>query len=379
MQKHSIKSSQLFKNTKIFAISKLLLLLLLFFSFFSFLKTSPLEDFSDELSALCEKTLPAVVMIKVYYPSSKEGAFDYANDTFFKEHFPTTEKTPYSGSLGSGFFIQPNGYIITCCHVVDFPKAKIQVVLHNGEEHPATLIGTDPRIDLAVLKIEGTNFHHLNFGDSDKLKIGSFVFAIGTPLDSCLQSTITFGFISAKGRRLHNNEIEDFLQTDAAINPGNSGGPLVSLKGTVIGINSNIMTSSTEADNSSIGLGLAVTSNLAQRSYQQIIDKQTLSFPFLGLTFYPLKHYATKNKVRIAKILPGSPAEKAGLKIDDQIIECNNIKTKNIADFRNQIYLASFEDKFVLTLIRDQRTIKIKIQPENKPDSSLFLPELSNS
>jgi len=346
------------------------LLFLFFFSFFSFLNARNLEDFSKDLSALCEKTLPSVVMIKVYYPSDHEGAFDYANDTFFKETFPNTEKTPYSGVLGSGFLIQPNGYIITCCHVIDFPKAKIQVILHNGKEYPATVIGTDPRIDLAVLKIQGVNFPHLTFGDSDKLKIGSFVLAIGTPLDSCLQSTITFGFISAKGRRLNNNEIEDFLQTDAAINPGNSGGPLVSLKGTVIGLNSNLMTASI-ADHSSSGLGLAVTSNLVQRSYQQIIEKKTLSCPFLGLTFYPPKNYAAQNKVSIAKILPGSPAAKGGLKINDQIIECNNIKIKNIADFRNQIYLASFEDKFILTVIRGKQTIKLKIKPEHKPDPSL--------
>lgn len=339
------------------------ILLLLISSVFclSFLKSSNLENISKELSTICDKTLPAIVMLKIYSSTTQEGVFDYKQDYFFQKYFSNQKSQPesdskYLGFLGSGFIVDPNGYIITCHHVIDHPEVTIYAILHNGKKYKASIIGKDSKIDLAVLKIESSNLPFLKFADSDKTKIGSFVIALGTPLTSYLQSTATFGFISAKQRRLSKNEVEDFLQTDTALNPGNSGGPLINTDGQVIGLNSNIMTAS-YLEKSSSGLSFAVSSNLVRKVYRKIIEKKELNLPVLGIVFCPFKQHA-KNHLTIAKIMPDSPAEKAGIQTGDQILKINGIKLYTFTDFKTQIYSMQ---RTTLPLIISRKNKKINL------------------
>src|SRR5579872_2918460 len=210
------------------------------------------EQTSKAFTNVAKKAIPAVVFIKVQSASGNEqelfqgdiqgqNPFDYFNDDFFNQFFGNRGRAPKQApqlSQGSGFLVTPDGYIMTNCHVIKGAD-KITVVLNDGKEMDATLVGSDPHTDLAIIKIEGKDFPYISLGDSDAMDIGEWVVAIGSPFQ--LEASLTVGVISAKGRQnLKITDLEDFIQTDAAINPGNSGGPLINLKSEVIGINTAI-------------------------------------------------------------------------------------------------------------------------------------------
>ena len=262
--------------------------------------------------------------------------------------------TTARGSSGSGFIIDSSGFILTNNHVVEdaaLSKAKIIVTLNNGEEFESRIVGRDASYDLAVLKILATGLPALQFGDSDKIAVGDSVIAIGSPLG--LSGTVTLGIISAKDRAVTaggsagESSFINALQTDAAINPGNSGGPLIDTTGAVIGVNSAIATlsGSLNSQAGSIGLGFAIPINQARKTANQLITTGKASYPVMGISI-DMNFAGPGAKVTTADgaIVPGGPAQKAGIKPGDLIIEfggkaINNpdelivaIRARNIGD-----------------------------------------------
>jgi putative serine protease PepD len=249
--------------------------------------------------------------------------------------------TTGAGSTGSGFIIDSTGFILTNNHVVEeaaLSKAKIIVTLNNGEEFESKIIGRDSSYDLAVLKILATGLPALQFGDSDKVAVGDAVIAIGSPLG--LSGTVTLGIISAKDRPVTaggsagESSFINALQTDAAINPGNSGGPLIDTTGALIGINSAIATlnGASNSQAGSIGLGFAIPIKQARKTADQLIKTGKASYPVMGVSI-DMNFAGPGAKVTTADgaILVGGPAQKAGIKPGDVIIEFGG-KSINSAD-----------------------------------------------
>ncbi len=318
--------------------------------------------------SVAKKCMPCVVFIRNEStpendsPYGGASPFDQFGDDFLQKFFGFPQrdqkKTPQIG-LGSGFFVTSDGYIMTNAHVVKGAD-KITVVLPDDREMDATLIGSDPHTDVAIIKIDGADFPFLELADSDKIEIGESVAAIGSPFE--LQATITTGVISAKGRQnLRITDFEDFIQTDAAINPGNSGGPLLNLNGEVVGINTAIVSKS----GGSMGIGFAVPSNMAKNIMTQIIDKGSVTRGFLGVSLQPVdKDIAAAFNLEkaegalVSEVLKDSPAEKAGIKQGDIILEYNGIPIKSIGSFRNDV-----------SLMNPGSTVELKINRKGTPIS----------
>src|SRR3990167_4745273 len=221
-------------------------------------------------------------------------------------------------SDGSGFLIRSDGYIVTNYHVIK-DATLITVALNDGKEFEATVKGTDARTDLALIKIEGTDFPFLTFGDSDHLKVGEWVVAAGNPFG--LEGTITQGIVSAKGRQdLGIAAYEDFIQTDAVINPGNSGGPLLNVRGEVIGVNTAILSKS----GGFMGVGLAIPSRMVEPIIEQMIQGGTVKRAYLGIVLQPVDKELGNalgldkpEGILISDIVKESPADTAGLQQGD--------------------------------------------------------------
>ncbi len=275
------------------------------------------------------------------------------------------EKKNRSG-LGSGVIINSKkGYIITNNHVI--AKAKdIKVKLHDGREFKATLVGADPASDIAVIKIIPDNLVSLKFSDSEKLRVGDFVVAIGNPFG--IGQTVTSGIVSALGRSgLGIEAYENFIQTDASINPGNSGGALVNLKGELIGINTAIIGS--RGGSGSVGIGLAIPANMALDITEQLIKYGKVKRGYLGVSAQDLTNDLAKafgintNKgAIITQIEKGSPAYIAGIKIGDVVTKINNQAVKNTAAMRNKIGLLKLNSVISMELNRKGKIITTKVK-----------------
>jgi serine protease Do len=224
-------------------------------------------------------------------------------------------------SLGSGFIIDASGYVVTNNHVIDDAK-DIEVTLTDGTEYPAKLIGADPKTDLALLKVEAkTALPHVSFGDSDKMRIGDWVMAVGNPFG--LGGTVTAGIVSARGRDIHEGPYDDFLQIDAAINQGNSGGPAFSTDGEVIGINTAIFSPS----GGSVGIGFAIPANLAKPIIAELKEQGHIERGWLGVAIQELTPdlsrglgLATPQGALVSSVQEKSPAAAAGLKAGDVVL-----------------------------------------------------------
>jgi len=334
-----------------------------------------------------KKAIPAAVFIKSQFttvannhnPSIEdyENPFDYFNDEFFRHFFNSPkgmhqqQQAPQMAG-GSGCIVSKDGYILTNCHVVK-DATKITVVLNNGEEHDAKVIGIDPRTDLAVLKIETTDMPFLTFANSDELEVGEWAIAIGSPF--ALQATLTVGVISAKGRQdLRITDLGDFIQTDAAINPGNSGGPLLNIDGQVVGINTAIVSQS----GGYMGIGFAIPSNMAKYVMNQIISNGSVKRGCLGVQIQEVdKQLAETLNLKkaegllITDIIKNSAAEKAGLKQGDIIIEYNGLAVKNAQNFKNEIALNDPSKPVDLKIIRNGKTMMIKATLEATPEETI--------
>lgn len=343
---------------------------------------------SKAFSSVAKKAMPAVVFIKAELaPNTPDSYGDQLgqnpygspfNDDFFQRFFgfpsqaQPRKPTPQL-SQGSGFFVSADGYIMTNSHVVQGAN-KITVTLSEGRELDATIVGTDPRTDIAIIKVEGKNFPFISLGDSDSIDIAEWVIAIGSPFQ--LEASVTVGVVSAKGRQnLRINDFEDFIQTDAAINPGNSGGPLLNLDGEVIGINTAIFS----RNGGYMGIGFAIPSNMAHNIMKQIIETGTVTRGFLGVSLQPIdKDLADAFNLEkpegalVAEVVKGSPAEKAGIKQGDIILEYNKIAVKTIGSFKNEVSMLKPGSKINLKINRKGQILMIPIEIGSSADTSLI-------
>ena len=297
------------------------------------------------------------------------------------------ERMPFGGpegnsahAVGSGFIIDPTGVIITNDHVIRGAD-EVQVLLHDGRKFTSRDIKRDPRSDLAVVRITAPgSLPFLKLGDSDAMEIGDRVLAIGSPLG--MTGTVTSGIISAKGRDIHMNMYEDFLQTDAAINPGNSGGPLVNLAGEVVGINSVIKSGTGGFQ----GIGLAIASNLVKNVLDQLQRNGSVVRGYLGVQVGPLNPEVSsrlglndKSGVVIAKVLAGSPAQKAGLEDGDILTEVNGQAVKDPRGLQRVVAGLAIGKQVELGIFRDGQRKTLTMKVENQPETFGVASETSPS
>ncbi|MEP7133497.1 MAG: trypsin-like peptidase domain-containing protein [Chloroflexota bacterium] len=269
---------------------------------------------------------------------------------------------------GSGVFITDQGYILTNNHVVDGTK-QVSIVLSDGTEEKATIVGTDPYSDIAVLKTDGKVPAVATLGNSDKLNPGESVIAIGSPLGN-FKNTVTVGVVSATGRSIDTGngyQIEDLIQTDAAINHGNSGGPLVNLAGEVIGINTLIVRSTNNGDVAE-GLGFAIPVNTAQAIAQQIIQQGYFSRPYIGINYQPIDpniaaryNLPAQWGVYITDVSANSPASDAGLQKGDIITKVGDVTLDETHAYVNTLFTFKPGDQITLTVMRDGKETQVQI------------------
>lgn len=348
------------------------------------------ESLEDRVIRAVEKVSPAVVSIstertiKRRFEFPEEPFFRGPFEEFFRRffEFPFPEEFKEKG-LGSGMIINPEGMILTNEHVLhDVDKDKIKVTLPDGRTLDAELVESDEESDLAVLKVKAKNLPTVILGDSDNLKVGQFVIAIGNPFGFALsqlkkeyEPTVTMGVISATnrsmtaggggGRRIY----ENLIQTDAAINPGNSGGPLVNLKGEVIGINTAILTTS----GGSIGIGFAIPVNKAKRIVESLVKYGEVRWPWIGISMQELtpelaKEFGVEKGVLVADVFKNSPAEKAGIKPGDVIQKINGKEVKSPIGLKNEVLKKRIGEKIKITLIRKGKEISLEVITGKRPE-----------
>ena len=343
---------------------------------------------SKTRAILVQNVQKAVVHIKVEKimrnPDGQalNNPMDLYNDEFFRRFFPElrppknqrqkNRQNPNrqfrQQGMGSGSIIDSKGYILTNHHVVG-EADRILVILYDGTEKEAKLVGTDPETDIAVVKIEGNGLPVLPMGNSDEILVGEDVIAVGNPFG--LIQTVTYGIISAKGRsNVGINEYENFIQTDAAINPGNSGGPLVSLRGEIIGVNSAIFTRSGGYQ----GIGFAVPINMARKIMRDLIDKGTVSRGWLGVGIQNVSHDLAKafqldntKGSLITGVMPDTPAKKAGMRKGDVVIRINEKSIRDSNHLRNEIANAGAFADIEIELIRDGKSVIIQLKLDERP------------
>ena len=306
-----------------------------------------------------EKTSPAVVRIEsqIKANASPQQQFPFGADDFFNQSPQPrqNQRQPLERGLGSGVIVSADGTILTNAHVIDGAE-KISVQLNDDKIYEAKLVGIDKPSDLAVIKIEGNNLPFLSLGNSDNVRIGDIVLAIGNPLG--IGQTVTAGIISAKGRRtgLSDGSYEDFLQTDAPINRGNSGGALVNLTGELIGINSQILSTT----GGSIGIGFSIPSNMAKSVMEQLIQNGKVRRGLLGINIQNLTPETAQalelketSGVLVSNVKPGSAADKAGVKGGDIVTAINGEKIEDSNLLRNKVAGTLPGNQIKLTVVRD--------------------------
>jgi len=334
-----------------------------------------LRETSRAFTEVAQKAIPAVVSVRVEKTITDQGStyfYSPFDDDFFERFFgprprrpaPTPRKRQQIGQ-GSGFIISPDGYILTNNHVVG-EADKIVVTLQDGKEYDtAKLIGTDPKSDVALIKIDAQDLPVIELGDSDALQIGEWVIAVGSPFG--LQATVTVGVVSAKSRGVGITEYEDFIQTDAAINPGNSGGPLLNVDGKAVGINTAIFSQS----GGYMGIGFAIPINMAKSIERQLKETGKVTRGYLGIVMHPEKItqdlaevFGLKDNkgVLITEVVPDSPADKAGIQRRDIIRKINDKTVEDWQSFRNEVAMLKPGTKINLTLLRDGKEKQVQVE-----------------
>jgi serine protease Do len=341
-----------------------------------------LRSTGEVFAEIAEKVSPAVVFVSVKQEVVQQmpdiffgDPFEEFNDEFFKRFFgqpfprqpqrqqqPRQQKQILRGQ-GSGFIITSDGYILTNNHVVEDAN-EIIVKLSDNKELSAKVIGTDPETDVAVIKIDANNLPVAELGDSDKLKVGEWVIAIGNPFG--LSHTVTAGIVSAKGRsRIGLTEYEDFIQTDAAINFGNSGGPLLNIDGKVIGINSAIFSRS----GGYVGIGFAIPINMAKYVYEQIRTEGKVTRGYMGIMLNELtpemaEHFGVKGRkgVLVGKVEEDSAAQKGGVERGDIIVKMDDKAVEDLDNFRNEVARKAPGTKVNLVVVRNGEEKELSIE-----------------
>lgn len=292
---------------------------------------------------------------------------------------PDQERESKEEGLGSGVIVSANGYILTNNHVVEGAD-EIRVVLPDDRELTAKVIGADPKTDVAVIKIDAANLPTVTFADSDKLRVGDVVFAVGNPLG--IGETVTMGIVSARGRQVGILDdvggYEDFIQTDAAINMGNSGGPLVDAKGRLVGINSAILSPS----RGNIGIGFAIPVNLAMTIMKSLIETGAVTRGFLGVSTEALtpdiaEQFGLAKDARgvlVTDVTAGKSADRAGIKPDDVIVAVNGKPVENKDELRLWIAQMPPGSKVAIALVRDGKPVAVAVtldKFDERPDELL--------
>lgn len=345
----------------------------------SFIRTASTPAFETDFTVAAEKTVNAVVCIKSFTtrqqnPYGTSGGMDPFGgmfDFFFgtpqqpRQQQPRQQRNsePVQSGLGSGVIISEDGYIVTNNHVVDGAD-KLEILLNDNSTYDARIIGTDEATDLALLKIDAKGLSPITFGDSETLKVGEWVLAVGNPFG--FNSTVTTGIVSAKARSLGSNShkspmsIESFIQTDAALNPGNSGGALVNLKGELVGINSAIYSNT----GSYAGFSFAIPTTIVKKVMTDIKQFGTVQRALLGCSVADLDAKiakeknitATKSGVIIASVSDRSTAKEMGLQEDDVITAIDGVKVDTHAQLVGQVSKFRPGDTITVTYVRDNKT-----------------------
>ena len=330
-------------------------------------------------ATLAEEAKPGVVNIRTVKTMKGAGPASrpFSGNPFggkdpFHEFFgPFSERGPSRDfkqrSLGSGFILDKDGYVVTNNHVIENAD-EIKVKLANGKEYDAELAGRDPNTDLALIKIEGSSdLVPLKMGNSDTLDVGSWVVAIGSPFG--LEQTVTAGIISAKGRVIGAGPYDNFIQTDASINPGNSGGPLLNMNGEVVGINTAIVAQGQ-------GIGFAIPVNLAQGIVVQLKDNGSVTRGWLGVGIQDLtpelaEYYGLKDKkgVLVSQVFKGDPAEQAGIRPNDIIVAVDGKPVTTGRELSATIAGLEVGKRTVITLVRDGREKTIYAELAQRQDA----------
>ncbi len=322
----------------------------------------------DLVAKTVDKTGPAVVKIETIRTSQEEIRDPFFNDPFFRQFFGDSPRRPREErGLGSGFIYSPEGYIITNEHVINGANS-IDVIIQGFKEPlPAKVVGADFDLDLAVIKVQaGKPLPTLKTGDSNKVKVGNWVIAIGNPFG--LDHTVTVGVISAKGRPIsvENRSYKNLLQTDASINPGNSGGPLLNLNGEVVGINTAVAQAQ--------GIGFAIPINTAKSILPDLIKKGKIIRPWLGVQLQALSQEIAgylgldnNQGALIVGVIAGSPAASAGLRQGDVIVKINNRKINNPDDLIEVIKETKIGQKVTLIIYRQGEMKTVSLTISEKP------------
>ncbi len=329
-----------------------------------------LSQFSAAFEAAAAKVNPSVVAItseevkKVENPFSGGQFRDFFGDDFFKRFFGNAPSEQTVRALGSGVVVSSDGYILTNNHVVKGAQ-KLTVELEDHRKFPAKVVGTDAQTDVAVIKIQAKDLPAASLGNSDGVRVGEWVIAVGNPFQ--LMHTVTAGIISAKGRSaVHLADYEDFIQTDASINPGNSGGALADLDGNVIGINTAILSPS----GANAGIGLAIPVNMAKTVMRELISKGKVTRGYVGLYLQDvtgdlakaLKLKADEGSI-VASVTPDGPADKAGVKQGDVITSFNGTKIKDTDQLRNLVAEAEPGTRATMEILRkgEQKSVEVTL------------------
>ncbi len=324
-------------------------------------------NLQEAFAEVAEKALPAVVIVKTakkikqYYYLPPHRGYPYFRR---KGQVLSEESAPIPSGQASGFVIHENGFVLTNYHVVE-NQSSFKIALFNGKEYDAKIIGVDPETDLAVLKIKiDEKLPYLKFADFDKVKVGHFTIAVGAPLG--LTHTVTTGIVSFKGRSSNNSAFNNYIQTDAAINPGNSGGPLLNLHGEVIGVNNFIMAPPGSQGN--VGLGFALSSQVARKTSQQLITKGKADKPWLGIGMVtvniPEKISMQKGQgVLVTALYKDGPAEQGGIRYHDIITKCGNNQVNAPESIQKEMVNYLPGDIIDLQILRkgEIKVIKVKV------------------
>lgn len=321
-----------------------------------------LSALDTEYTKLVESVMPSVVAIttlaRVRVPQAMDP-YDY--------FFGRRGRTALRSGLGSGVIVSKEGHILTNHHVIEGVD-EIRVQLNDGRIEAAELVGSDPRVDIAVLRIRARNITPLSFGDSDNIRVGQMVFAIGNPFG--LQETVTQGIISAKGRAISDSG-PDLLQTDAAVNPGNSGGPLLNLRGEIIGINSAIYSQT----GGWAGISFAIPSVTARRTMERILQKRPPTRSYLGVIMRDITPNIAQalnlgdiRGVLVAEVISGSPAENAGLQSGDVIVRFNGRNITNSRDLRRLLMDLDVGNNVELVVLREGKEVTLNAQMGEMPE-----------
>ena len=320
-----------------------------------------LESMDSEFTDLVDRVIPSVVSITTTTAPGREA--------LVRQFFGMAGGgAPQTSKMGSGMIVSPEGHIVTNWHVIN-GALEVAVQLNDGRTFTARVAGADPRSDIAVLKVEAEGLTPIDFGDSESVRVGQMVFAVGNPFG--LQETVTQGIISAKGRRTLSEASNEFFQTSTTINPGNSGGPLIDIRGRVIGINNFIISRSGGSE----GIGFAIPSNVARRVYEDIIQRGRVIHPWLGVVMRPLTKslarqlgLADSRGALVAATLANSPAERGGLMGGDVILSFNGRPVRDGKDLRNRVAEAPVGATASFSVLRAGKPLELKVTMEEEPE-----------